>query len=296
MATTTRKSTKAKTSKKPSTKAAKTTKKTASVKAVKTNRPKSPNKTELLDQIKQLNIFSAFVSVGLAVVAGMFMGNASFQLFTSMLTKDELASRATTIFVPAIHAIYDIEMRWFVVATMLVSAILPVLYISKLRKQYESGVKNRQNFWRWLEIAVVSTLVFTGLALVSGVQDIMTLKLLGSLILVTCALGWFAESQNANSAKPIWNSYVLSLVTGILPWLVIAGYALGTYIFGMVRSPWFVYALYGTTLVSFVRYSLNQFKLLKGKRDYLVAERNYVQITLFAKITFAIILIIGLQK
>ncbi len=301
MATTTKKSkAKSKTSKKPATKstkvtkAAKTTKKSVAVKAVKSTAKKSSDKS--LSQLFQLNVFSAFLSVALAGVAGWFIGSSSYQIFTSLITKDELASKATTVFVPAIHALYDLPMRWYVVGVLLVSAVIPVLAATRLRKQYETAVKNKVNMWRWLEMAIVGSLIMTGVAVVNGVQDIMTLKLVGIMILVTCALGWFAEKQNAGATKPVWSNYVLSIFTGVVPWLVIAGYIVGTLVFGMVRSPWYVYAVTGTTLLGFLGYAFSQMRQIKLLQDYVATERSYLQLSIFVKVAFAIILIVGLQK
>ena len=288
---------KTKTAKKPaakSTKATKTTKKSVAAKAVKPAAKKSSDRS--LAQLFQLNVFSAFLSVALAGVAGWFIGSTSYQIFTSLITKDELASKDLTVFVPAIHALYDVPIRWYVVGVLLVSALIPVLAATKLRRQYESAVKSKVNMWRWLEMAVVGSLIMTGVALINGVQDIMTLKLVGIMILVTCALGWFAEKQNAGATKPVWSNYVLSIFTGMVPWLVIAGYIVGTLVFGMVRSPWYVYALTGTTLIGFLGYAFNQMRQIKLLQDYTTTERNNLQIGIFVKVAFAIILIIGLQK
>lgn len=306
MATTTRKSSKAKTKiikktvrraqVKSATKSAKIIKKSTAVKAVKVTPAKNATSATAFEQLRQQNIFAAFISLGLAGVAGYFMGSHSVQLFTSLLTKDELASRATTVFVPATRAIFDLQLRWYVVAVMLLSAVLPLLAVTKLRKQYESDVTNKANLWRWIDSAVIGSLVLGGVALVSGVQDIMTLKLIVGMIFVSSALGWFAEKQISTAGKSTQNSYMLSVITGALPWLIIAGYSAGTLLYGMVRSPWYVYALYLTTLLGFVSYVLNQNKLLKTAQDYTTTERNFVQIGLFVRVAFAVILIIGLQK
>ncbi len=289
MATTTRKSkAKSKTTKKVSTKSVKTSSEAAAKAA--------PAKKSSVIQLNRLNLFSSIISLALAAAAGFLMNSASYQLFTGLLTRDELASKTGTVFVPAVHAVYDLQLRWAVVVILVLSAVVPLLAATRNRKQYEAGLAKKVMLWRWIDMAVVSALMVEVIALLSGVQDVMTLKLVAAFVAVTCILGWFSEKRNAEAGKTGWGTYVLSLVTGTLPWLVIATYAVGTHVYGLVRSPWYVYALYGTTLVAFLGYCWNGKRQLKALQDYEVTERNYLQLSIFAKVAFAVILIVGLYK
>lgn len=298
MATTPRKSTKAKTktTKKPVTKSAKTNQKSVAVPAAKKTRVKQVARPDVAEQLRQQNIISAFISLGLAGVAAYFMGNHAVQVFTSLLTRDELTSRVITVLAPATRRLFDVELRWYVVAVMLLSAVLPILLLTVFKNQNEPSVARKINLWRLIDSAVIGSLVVAGVALLSGVQDIMTLLLMIGLIFVSAVLGWFAEKQNANKPGSARNIFVLDVFAGALPWLIIAGYAVGTFLFGMVRSPWYVYALYTTTALGFLAYAFNQNKLLTSTQDYPTSERKYAQIGTFIRVAFAVILIIGLQK
>ncbi len=307
---TTKKSTKAKikTTKKPTAKtarAARATKQTASAKSVSAKAVKAPDRKTAAPRnrirlLMQLNLIMAVLSVGLAVMAGLFMNQRSYQLFTGLLTRDELASKASTVFVPAIHSIYDIELRWAVVSIMVLSAILPLLFATRLRRRYQASLVNRVHLWRWIDMAVIGALMVETVALISGVQDLMTLKLVGGLVVVSGVLAWMAEKQNAAAdASSGKGTYVLSIVTGALPWLLIGMYAVATPLYGMVRSSWFVYALYGTLLAGFVATAINLGNQLRAKgrmANYEVAERNYQLINILVRAAFAIILITGLIK
>lgn len=297
MATTTKSRAKKKTTKKTRansvTKAAKATKKSVSTKGLKSTAVKKPVTKQLLNR---LNLVSGVLALALAVAAGFLMNHTSYQLFTGLLTKDELASKAGTVFVPAVHAVYDLELRWAVVVILVLSAVLPLLAATRNRKQYEASLAKKVMLWRWIDMAAIGALMVGVIALISGVQDIMTLKLIGAFMVITCVLGWFSEKQNAHTSKPEWGNYILSLVTGVLPWLAIAVYAVGTPLFGMVRSPWYVYALYATTLLAFLGYVGNQMRQLKSLQKYEATERNYLQLGIFAKTAFAVILIVGLYK
>ena len=101
-------STKSKVTKKTSA-AAKSTKAALQAKVTKPAKPAPTFK-----QLRQLNIASVVLALLLAVAAGLLMNGASYQLFTGLLTKNELASRTTTVFAPAIHPVLDLELRWVV--------------------------------------------------------------------------------------------------------------------------------------------------------------------------------------
>ncbi|MES2971534.1 MAG: heliorhodopsin HeR [Patescibacteria group bacterium] len=296
---TTKKSSRAKTQTSAKiTKSAKATKKVTQTKSV-SSVPKSKItiRRSMESQLRMLTVLTALLSLVGAVAAGLLMNNTAYQFVTGLLTKDELASNATTVFVPAVHVVANVELRWIVVVIMILAAILPLLLLTRLSNYYQASLKGKVNLLRWIDTAVVGALILETVALLSGVNDIMTLKLIGGLVAVTCLLGWLSEKHHARQASTGRGVFVLSLITGALPWLLIASYAAATPIYGFVRSPWYVYALYATTLLGFTAYCLNNKRFLQNTAaDYEKTERNYLQISLFVKVAFAVILIVGLQK
>lgn len=249
--------------------------------------------------LHRLHQLSAFLHVIGAVVAAVLMGGASLQFFTGLMTKDELASSASTVFVPAIHHMYDVEIRWVVVVLLALGAVMPLIRVFK-RDRFQAVLKAKSNPLRWADKAVLSGAMVAVVAAISGVEDIMTLKVIGGLIVVTAALGWLAERQNADpKASPDKSAYFISLLSGALPWLIILAYAFGTPLWGMVRYPWYVYALYASVLVSSAAYAIASYNYVRRFRawaNYEVLERNYLIIDIFARVSFAAILIIGLAK
>ncbi len=149
---------------------------------------------------------------------------------------------------------------------------------------------------RWVGWGITSALMVEVVALLSGVSDIFVLKLIAALMLITCALAWVAEKRNKQAGRPAWSEFVVSLFTGSLPWLLIGGYAVGTWVWGLIRYPWYVYALYAVLLVGFTMLTATQYKRINGWRNTLVVERNYLLVGLFTKAAFAVILILAFQK
>lgn len=247
--------------------------------------------------LRKLHQLSAFLHVVGAVAAAVLMGSATLQFFTGLTTKDELASSTSTIFVPAIHHLYDLEIRWIVVTLLVLGAIMPLMRVFR-QNRYQAVLKAKSNPLRWADKAILSGAMLMVVAALSGVEDVMTLKVIGGLIVVTAALGWLAERQNANpKASPDRAAYTISLLSGALPWLIILAYAFGTPLWGMVRYPWYVYALYVSVLISGIAYALNGSAYIRRLRSsYEVVERNYLIIDIFARVSFAIILIVGFAK
>ena len=209
-----------------------------------------------------------------------------------------MASGSNTVFNPAAHGLYDLNLRWVVVAILVASAVLPLLWVFRWRRQYEQNIAAEAMPQRWIEMAVTSVLMMEVVAIVSGVHDVMTLKLVSGFMLLTCALGWLADKQNRKTNQTDWTAYVMALVSGAFPWLLIAVTALATYFYGMVRSPWWVYALYVVTLGGFglMAFTQHQHYRKANQWKYETVERRYILISILTKVAFAAVLLAGLHK
>ncbi len=304
MATTTKSKAKKKIIKKPAKQASvkSSSKATKSIKAPKsklTSTLKVEKKSavkSVTKNLRNLNLLSGILGLALAGAAGYLMNSSTYQIFTGLVTRDILTSKTQTVFVPAIHALFDLELRWAVVGILVVSAIIPLMAATRKRKMYEESLEKKVMLPRWIELAIVGAIMVEIIALLSGVQDAASLKLIGGFVVVTALLGYLLEKQIANSDNSSKGIYRLSLLTGILPWLVIASYAVNTQIYGFVRYPWYVYALYATTLLTFMGYARNQMRYSKAYINYETTEKSYMLLSIFAKVSFALILIVGLYK
>lgn len=305
---------KAKTTKTPAartrTAAAKTTRTTKTAKAAKPAVKKQAvvkktavtakrRSTELTTgTLRKLNFIKALVFAGLAVAAGFLMNSATYALSVGHAAKDQLLSLTggQTVFVPARTVLMDVEVRWVVVTIMGIAALLSLLAATRLRRRYEASVLTGVSSMRWIGWGITTALMVETIALLSGVSDLWVLKTIAGLMLVTCTLAWIVEKRLAQAGRPIWSEFVVSLFTGSLPWLIIFGYAISTWVWGLVRYPWYVYALYASTIIGFTLLTVNQYKRISGWKNTLVIDRNYLLIGLATKAAFAIILILGFQK
>jgi hypothetical protein len=146
---------------------------------------------------------------------------------------------------------------------------------------------------------ILPALMVEMIAIFSGGQDVLYLKSMVGLILLTGLLGYMAERENRGARRAQWLNFWLLFATGALVWFVLAIMLAGTWVYGMIRLPWFVYALFGVLTAASLMAVANLWYELKKKgwaKNFNVVERNYLLINLLAKASFALILIIGLKK
>lgn len=297
---------KTKTTKKPAAKArtaaAKTTRSTKTTKAVKPVATKvtAKKKAAVLstNSLRKLNLLKAFVLAGLAVAAVFLMNSATYAVTVGYQAKDELISLTAgkTAFVHGSQGLVDVQVRWLVIIILGLAALFSLLSATRMRDKFEASLKSGVSPMRWVGWGITSALMVEVIALISGVSDIWVLKIVAALMLITCGLAWVSEKRGVQAGRPIWSEFVISLFTGALPWVLIGGYAVGTWVYGLIRYPWFVYALYATTIVGFVLLTGNQYKRISGWKNALVLERNYLMIGLATKAAFGVILILAFQK
>lgn len=245
-------------------------------------------------QLRKMNLLSAVALAVLAAIAGAFMKLNSYSVTVGHVTKDALRSAQNTAFAPAQSAVFDVRIVWLVAGILALAAVIAVLRATKLRAYERRSLDAKVMPWRWLDLGLTGALMLELVALLSGMQELQSLKMLGILVGAAAVLAWFAERSNAArvSSKA---QFIAAALVGIVPFLIVAGYLFWTEVFGMVRLPWYVYAAYVALLAGYGLIARNTVRLLKGKIDnYLTAERTYARLGLVTKVAFAVILIVGL--
>lgn len=251
-------------------------------------------------QLQRLHVMTAVIFAGLALAAAFLMKPTSYPFVVSHATKDELASASSTVFAPAVHHLIDVDMRWAVVVLMLLGAITAVLALTYWKKPYAEQLRNRLSPLTWVSMGgILPALMFEIIAILSGGQDVLYLKLMAGLIVLSGIFGYLAERENRGTRRPQWLNFWLLFASGALAWLALATMMVTTSIYGLVRLPWFVYVLMAVLTVASLSAVTNlwfEFKNKAWARDFDKVERNYLLINLLAKGSFALLLIIGLKK
>lgn len=244
--------------------------------------------------LKKFHLVSALLLGGSAVAAGLLMQTTTyFQLVSSHMTQDGLLSGS---FLPAAHLWASVELRWCVVAILGISAAISLLRATRLQKREHAGYSKKYSALRWVEFAVTFGLLTELSLLLTGTQDVGTLKLAVALVAVTAYLSWLTERGVAEKSHYM-GTHLAALFTGFLPWVLVVMALLSTQIFGEVRLPWHGYAAISASFAGVVLYEMNKGAQVTGKvKNYLVTERNYLVIGLATKLAVAAVLVVGLLK
>lgn len=240
---------------------------------------------------------SAGVFIVLAVLAGTFIKSTPQDITLGHLTNDALLSQNSTVFVAAQRVMWSVDLRWLAVATLTISALFS---LARYRaKAFEDrGLRARILPLRWIDYAVTGGMMVFVTGLLSGVTDGVELKLLAGLAAISMVFAWVAERENANAERFVKMSFIASVLTGLLVMVSIDVHAVATLMYGMIRSPWYTYALYAVgTLVGLALTVLQvkTYRHIKQWTNYHVVERDYMVLNLLAKTAFAVILIMGLR-
>lgn len=286
----------AKTTTKSRAKTKKTVKKTAAPKRASTKTTRGLKFSLSADLLHRLIIAGNVILAGLAVA---MMTPAVFPVTLSYLTSDALLSTDSTVFVPAERIQWDVDVRWVLVGLLVFGALYSLLLLTRWQSAYKKAQNGRVWFWRWVYLALSFALLVETVAVLTGIYDVLTVKLLGALTGAGFALAWLSERQNEKSRRRVVSAYLLGLVSVVIPWKIIGWHTLSTSVYGLVRLPWYVYAAQAAValgiILTFANLWLSNTRR-KSLADYRLVERNYLTLALLSQAALAIVLIVGLSK
>lgn len=288
---TAKKSTKKAAAKKPAVKAAVSPAAATTKATLNKKRVLSP-----LERLRSMHLISAIFYTIFAVFTAFFVSAAGTQVYLSFQARDTLANTPNVVLTPAAEVLANVQYRYVLMALLLLSALGSLLLATKLRARYEASVNYGVSGMRWILMGVTAAITLQFVSLLSGVQDLMTLKTVAGLIFVTTLLGWLAERENRGARDTKWLAYVASLVTGALAWLPLIGSWIGTSLYGEERFSWYVYALGAVTMAGFIGFALNQYAhLKKANLEYTYLEERYIRIDQLTKIAIVAIIFSALS-
>jgi len=98
------------------------------------------------------------------------------------------------------------------------------------------------------------------------------------------------ETHNQYTKKVDWTAFIYGSIAGIVPWIVIVLYFVGSINSSDAKPPAFVYAIVPSLFVFFNIFAVNmvlQYKKVGPWKDYLFGERVYIILSLTAKTLLA---------
>jgi hypothetical protein len=246
------------------------------------------------DRAKSLFRWNAVLAVlhgvqGLVILAISFARDpiVSSPIVSSYLTFDATAQTL----VPAQRTLFEMPIGPAVAAFFFMSAIAHFLLAWPLRRWYEDRLAAHIQPMRWIEYALSSSVMIVVIAALAGIQEIGTLVAIFGINAAMNLFGWSMESANQGRVKTQWNHYVFGVIAGAVPWIVI-GIALwsASTVTGAAAIPGFVIAIFVSLFVAFNVFAITmilQYRKVGRWQDYLVGEKTYMFMSLFAKTLLA---------
>jgi hypothetical protein len=260
-------------------------------------KPQTTKKTaeimmEKMAKLRRFNLIMGF----LHLVQGIFMwavsNDKAYPIYTNFLGFDAQAQALR----PQSKLLYELRFGPAVAIFLLISAIAH-FYLSSIGYQkYVGNLKKGMNPVRFYEYALSSSLMIVLIGMLSGVWDLGAVILIFGINAMMNLFGIMMEYHNQATRQTNWTAFIYGCIAGILPWVVIVTYFIGSVTSGDAKPPTFVYAIIPTLFVFFNIFAVNmvlQYKKVGRWKDYLFGERVYIILSLSAKTVLAWLIFAG---
>lgn len=262
--------------------------------------------------LKSLNWLAAFangvITIGLIIYFLVQKGNINFNTdlytFHTNLNVDDPANSIITA--EKSWSISGNLLKYLVVIYFFFTTFFHVLYATNCfgTGAYAKAVANQNNYFRWIEYAISSTIMTFLIAIISGVKDLNTVILLLFVNVAIMLCGWIIEAASGPNATKI------RILATLIGWLLLIGmFVVIFYAFFTALSdgrnnnfdiPWYVW---GVVFVLFIYYaSFGVVALLQafvGKHtveQYIKYEKAYIFLSFFSKISLGFFVAFGLTR
>lgn len=185
---------------------------------------------------------------------------------------------------------YSLRIAPLVALFLLLSALAHFTLASWGYKWYVEDLKRHINKARWIEYALSSSIMIVLIAMLVGIYDLSSLILIFSINACMILFGYMMELHNQHTERTDWTAFLFGCFAGIIPWVVIALYTLGSNSSPDTSVPGFVYGIMISLFIFFNIFAVNmilQYKKVGPWRDYLYGERVYIILSLVAKSALA---------
>ena len=242
--------------------------------------------------LRRFNLIMGF----LHLIQGFFMivvsNDTTYPIYTNFLS----FNRESFSLTPNPQLLYELRFGPAVAAFLLISAVAH-FYLSTIGyRNYVKNLKMGMNPVRFYEYALSSSLMIVLIGMLSGLWDLGAIILIFGLNAMMNLFGIMMELHNQTTEKTDWTSFIYGCIAGIVPWIVIVTYFLGSVNSGDAKPPTFVYAIIPTLFVFFNIFAINmvlQYKKVGRWKDYLFGERMYIVLSLSAKTVLAWLIFAG---
>jgi hypothetical protein len=250
------------------------------------------------EQLMKFNLFAAVSNVLFAVLSVIFMSKATVVTYLPYAAKDEFASTTSTVFGPAFKTLCEVEIRYILAFIFGLSAVFSLLLATRLKKKYESQTANSSSVLRWVFTGVSLGLFLELSSVLAQVNNTVTLKTVGLLVVATSILWVISEGQNKGT-KGKFSTFYLSLFTLFIAVMPLVVSLVASAVYGTERFGWHVYAFALAVVAGLLVLSIKQYKYAKNgvsAKSYLELEGKYLSVDYLVKFSTFIIFLIAFLK
>ena len=197
---------------------------------------------------------------------------------------------------PEPKLLYELRFGPAVALFLLISAVTHFYLATTGYNNYVKNLKLGMNPTRFYEYALSSSLMIVLIGMLSGIWDLGAIILIFGINAMMNLFGIMMEYHNQKTQKTNWTSFIYGSIAGIVPWIVIFTYFIGSVNSGDAKPPDFVYAIIPTLFVFFNIFAINmvlQYKKVGRWKDYLFGERVYIILSLISKSILAWLIFAG---
>ena len=252
--------------------------------------PPVPEKT--YTGLRRFNLIMGFLHLAQGILMIVLSNATTYPIYTNFLRFD-VASRSLT---PNPQLVYELPFGPAVAVFLFLSAIAHFYLATIGYNRYVANLKKGMNPIRFYEYALSSSLMIVLIGMLVGVWDLGTMIAIFGINAMMNLFGIMMELHNQTTQKTNWTSFIYGCIAGIVPWIVIVMYFLGSLSTAGAKPPAFVYAIIPTIFVFFNIFAVNmflQYKKVGPWKNYLVGERVYIILSLAAKTALAWMIFAG---
>ena len=242
--------------------------------------------------LRRFNLLMGFMHLVQGILMIVLSNNKAYPIYTSFL-KFDLSKMAL---VPDLKLAYGLRFGPAVAVFLLISAVAHFFLATVGYRYYVANLKKGMNPVRFYEYALSSSVMIVLIGMLVGVYDLGAIILIFGINAMMNLFGIMMELHNQNTQKTNWTAFIFGSVAGIIPWIVIVLYFIGSIAGEGGKPPTFVYAIIPTLFVFFNIFAVNmvlQYKKVGRWKDYLFGERVYIILSLAAKTVLAWIIFAG---
>jgi hypothetical protein len=242
--------------------------------------------------LKRFNLVMGVLHLIQGLLMIVLSNDTAYPIFTNFL-KFDLDKLAL---VPDPKLAFELRFGPAVAVFLLLSAAAHFFLSTVGNKLYVANLKKGMNPVRFYEYALSSSVMIVLIGMLVGIYDLGAIILIFSINAMMNLFGIMMEYHNQYTKKTDWTAFIYGCVAGIIPWIVIVTYFLGSLAGEGGEPPAFVYAIIPTLFVFFNIFAVNmvlQYKKVGRWKDYLYGERIYIVLSLAAKTVLAWIIFAG---